>query len=68
MEYTTPWGDKMTMRGSDHQLQMPLRIEVHSDKNVEFDFDNSGFGLVTETTVPVERTTQSTSCKMKRPS
>ncbi len=68
MQFTTYWGDKVTMRKSDHQLQMPIRIMVHSDKGIEFDGDNSGFGLVTESTVTAAEASTPTTCKMKRPS
>lgn len=68
MEYTTPWGDKVMMRAEDHQLQLPIRISVHTDQNVEFDYDNSGFGLVTETLVSAEKASvPARGCKMKRP-
>ncbi len=67
MEYTTYWGDKDTMRASDHQLQMPLRISVHTDKDIVQDSDNSGYGLLTEATIPPEVNTVETTCKMKRP-
>ncbi len=67
MEYTTLWGDKVVMRKADHQLLMPLRVSVHTDKNLEFDGDNSGFGLVTESVVSREDATVGTTCKMERP-
>jgi len=68
MEHTTYWGDKVKMRASDHQLQMPLRVFVHTDKNIEFDYDNSGFGLANESTVTSAEASTPTTCKMKRPS
>lgn len=67
MTHTTYWGDEVTMRASDHQLQMPLRISVHTDKDVVQDGDNSGFGLVTQATISAEDASTETSCKMKRP-
>ena len=67
MSYTTYWGDKVTMRASDHQLQMPIRISVHTDKNIEFDGDSSGFGLLTESTVSAAKASTPTTCKMQRP-
>ena len=68
MEHKTYWGDVVKMRKSDHQLQMPVRIFVHTDRGVEFDFDNSGFGIVNESTVTADEAATSTTCKMKRPS
>jgi branched-chain amino acid transport system substrate-binding protein len=68
MEHKTYWGDTVNMRTSDHQLQMPIRIFVHTDKNIEFDYDNSGFGLLNESTVTAMEASTPTTCKMKRPS
>ncbi|MFK7964195.1 MAG: branched-chain amino acid ABC transporter substrate-binding protein [Burkholderiaceae bacterium] len=67
MEHTSMWGDKLMMRKSDHQIQLPLRISVHTDKDVVQDGDNSGFGLVTEATIPADVVSTETTCKMKRP-
>jgi branched-chain amino acid transport system substrate-binding protein len=68
LEHTTLAGDKVVMRADDHQLQMPLQIMVHTNENVEFDYDKSGYGLVEMTSVPADQTTTETSCKMDRPS
>lgn len=67
MEHTTIAGDKIVMRADDHQMLQPLRISVHTDDGVEFDIDNSGYGLVTESQVSLEDATIGTSCKMERP-
>jgi branched-chain amino acid transport system substrate-binding protein len=67
MSYTTYWGDVVTMRAVDHQLQMPIRIFVHTDKNIEFDIDHSGYGLLTESTVSAHMASTPTTCKMQRP-
>ena len=67
MRYTTYWGDVVTMRASDHQLQMPVRIFVHTNKNIEFDIDHSGYGLLTESTVSAHVASTPTTCKMQRP-
>ena len=67
MTYTTYWGDIVTMRASDHQLQMPIRIAVHTNKGIEFDLDNSGYGLLTESTVSAHTASTPTTCKMQRP-
>lgn len=68
MEFTTLNGDKMTMRAEDHQAIQPIRISVHTDENVTFDADNSGFGLVTESTITAADSALPSSCKMERPS
>lgn len=67
MTYTTQWGDQVSMRASDHQLQMPVRIFDHTDKNVVFDKDNSGYGLVEASAVSAEKSSTPTTCKMERP-
>jgi branched-chain amino acid transport system substrate-binding protein len=67
MSYTTIWGDVVTMRASDHQLQMPVRIFVHTDKNIKVDLDNSGYGLATESTVSAHVASTPTTCSMQRP-
>lgn len=67
MEFTSLHGEKLMMRAEDHQLIQPIHISVHTDENVTFDSDNSGFGLVTETTVAAVDTALPSTCKMRRP-
>ncbi len=67
MRYTTMSGEEIWMRGSDHQVIQSLHISVHTDENVEFDADNSGFGLLSEFHVPAEETALESSCRMRRP-
>lgn len=67
MTFTTYWGDIVRMRAEDHQLQMPIRISVHTNKNIEFDFDDSGYGLLQESTVSAHTASTPTICEMKRP-
>ncbi len=67
MTYKSLWGDVVTMRASDHQLQMPVRIQVQTNKGIEFDLDNSGFGLLNEETVSAENASTPTTCKMTAP-
>lgn len=67
IEHITLGGDRVYMRAQDHQLFQPLQISVHTDEGIEFDADNSGFGLLTELSVPLENTIVETSCKMTRP-
>lgn len=68
MEITTLYGAKMTMRADDHQMQMPLNITVHTNDGVKWDFDKSGWGTRVLSTIPAEKVTLPTSCKMERPS
>lgn len=67
MTFTSWWGDKLEMRASDHQLQMPVRISVHTDQNIKWDMDNSGFGLLNESEVSAQAASVPTTCKMVRP-
>lgn len=67
MAFTSYWGDKVLMRPDDHQLLMPVRISAHSDKDIEQDLDNSGFGLREESVVDAMAAAVDTTCKMKRP-
>lgn len=68
MEWTTMGGDQVFMRRDDHQLQMPVYISVHTNKDIKYDLDASGFGLALESKVEREKATQPTTCKMARPS
>jgi len=67
MEWTNSSGDHVVMRRDDHQLLMPIYISVHTNKNITFDFDNSGFGLLMENKIEMDKTTLPTTCKMERP-
>lgn len=68
MRITTMSGEEIWMRADDHQIFQDLNISVHTDENIEFDSDNSGFGLYTEFVVPMAETiTVNNSCKMTRP-
>jgi len=64
---TTMTGEEIWMRADDHQLFAPLNVSVHTNEGVEFDSDNSGYGLVTRFTVPLEDTIAESSCHMTRP-
>ena len=68
MRFTTMTGDEAWMRPDDHQLIQSLHISVHTDQNIMFDADNSGFGLYTIHSVPPEDTIMDHSCRMRRPS
>ncbi|MBL4581720.1 MAG: branched-chain amino acid ABC transporter substrate-binding protein [Gammaproteobacteria bacterium] len=67
MRFTTMSGEEIWMRADDHQIFQSLSISVHTDEGVEFDADNSGYGLVTEYKVPLEDTMVESSCQMRRP-
>jgi branched-chain amino acid transport system substrate-binding protein len=67
MRFTTLTGDEAWMRADDHQLFQSLHISVHTDEGIEFDADNSGFGLRTIHTVAPEDNLIETSCRMRRP-
>ena len=67
MRATSISGDALYMRESDHQLFQPLQISVHTNKGIEFDADNSGYGMLTEKSIPLENTITETTCEMKRP-
>ena len=47
MEHDSIWGSKLKMREIDHQMIQDVHIHAHT-KDVEFDYDNSGYGLATE--------------------
>lgn len=68
MRFTNLSGEEIWMRGTDHQIFQSLNISVHTDDGVEFDADNSGFGLHTIYSVPGDDTVVETSCQMDRPS
>ncbi len=67
MEFTSIAGERLFMRAEDHQLFQPIQISVHTDENIEFDGDNSGFGILTEVSIPLEDTLLEHSCQMNRP-
>ena len=67
MRFTTLAGEEIWMRPDDHQIFQGLSISVHTNEGVEFDADNSGYGLVTEYQVPLEETLVESSCEMRRP-
>ncbi len=67
MEYNSIMGGKVWMRPSDHQAIQDVHIAVHTKDNVVIDADNSGYGLVTESSVSMAGKESPTSCKMTRP-
>ncbi|PIE13522.1 MAG: branched-chain amino acid ABC transporter substrate-binding protein [Rhodobacterales bacterium] len=67
MEHDSLWGSKIKMRAEDHQAIQDVHILSHTDQGVVHDMDNSGFGLVAESTVSMASADSATSCKMRRP-
>ena len=67
MEYDSMWGGKLFMRPQDHQIIQDMHVGVHTNDNLDFDFDQSGFGVVTESTVEMASMDSPTTCEMKRP-
>ena len=67
MEYDSIWGSKIYMRPNDHQAIQNLHIMAHTDEGVTFDYDQSGYGLVVESSVEMAAMDSSSTCQMKRP-
>ena len=67
MEYDSMWGGKLFMRPQDHQLIQDMNVGVHTDEGIDFDYDNSGYGVFTESTVEMASMDIATTCDMKRP-
>lgn len=67
MEHDNLWGGKVMMRAGDHQLIQDVHISVHTDENIVHDSDNSGYGLLIESSIAMASADSSSSCKMKRP-
>ncbi|MFC6640268.1 ABC transporter substrate-binding protein [Sulfitobacter sp. JBTF-M27] len=67
MEYDSMWGGKIFMRPQDHQAIQDMHVAVHTDQNIDFDYDQSGFGILTESTVEMASMDSPTTCDMKRP-
>ena len=55
------------MRPNDHQAIQNIHITAHTDEDVTFPYDNSKFGVVTESTVEMAAMDSETTCDMKRP-
>jgi len=67
MEYESIFGTKVFMRPNDHQAIQDVHISAHTNEGITFDLDNSGFGLVTESTVEMAAMDSTSTCEMKRP-
>ena len=68
MEMDNFWGGKIMMREADHQLIQDVFILEHTDEGVTFPYDNSDYGIVVESKVPMASADAPTTCKMRRPS
>ena len=67
MEHESIWGGKLYMRPQDHQLIQDVHINVHTNKGVDFPFDNSEYGMVKESSVTMAGMDSPTTCQMRRP-
>jgi branched-chain amino acid transport system substrate-binding protein len=67
MEYESIFGTKVFMRPNDHQAIQDVHISAHTDEGITFDLDNSGYGLITESTVEMAAMDSASTCEMKRP-
>ena len=67
MEHESPLGGKLYMRPDDHQMIQDVHISVHTKEGIEVDADNSGYGLLTESTVEMAGMDSETTCQMERP-
>lgn len=67
MEHDGFFGGKLMMRAVDHQLIQDVHIHAHTDDDITFDYDNSGYGLKVESSVTMAAMDSETTCEMKRP-
>jgi len=64
------WGQAVSMRASDHQLQQPLVVGVmdrQGQPGVLFDVEGSGFGFRIVQQFSATQVAQPTNCQMSRP-
>ena len=67
MEHESIWGGTVYMRPDDHQAIQDVHIMAHTNENITFDSDNSGYGLYVESSVAMASADSATTCEMKRP-
>lgn len=67
MEFDSMWGGTLYMRPEDHQLIQDVLITVHTNDDIQFDLDNSGYGQHLESKVEMAGKDSPTTCKMRRP-
>ena len=58
---------KVLMRAKDHQAIQNVHVGIHTNENIDIDFDNSGYGIKVFKTVEMASIDSPTTCKMKRP-
>ncbi len=68
MEHESIWGGKLMMRPQDHQLIQNVHIMAHTNEDIVYDYDNSGYGVKVIRTVPMAAMDSATTCQMKAPS
>lgn len=61
------WGGELHMRAKDHQLIQDVDIQKHTDEDITFDYDNSGYGMYVESVVKNAGADIPTTCEMRRP-
>lgn len=67
LEHEGLWGGSMIMRTEDHQLIQDVHIHAHTNDGITFDFDGSGYGLVSESNIVMAGLDSPTTCQMDRP-
>ncbi|MEM7024655.1 MAG: branched-chain amino acid ABC transporter substrate-binding protein [Pseudomonadota bacterium] len=67
MEHDSILGGKLYMRPDDHQMIQDVHISVHTKDGIVVDADNSGYGLMAESTVAAAGKDSPTTCQMERP-
>ena len=58
-----PLAGKLYMRPEDHQMIQNIHISVHTKDGIEIDADNSGYGLLAESTVEMAGMDSETTCQ-----
>ena len=64
--YNDIFKTSVVMREKDHQAIQNVNVSVHT-KEIDIDYDNSGYGVKTYATVNMASADSPTTCKMKRP-
>jgi branched-chain amino acid transport system substrate-binding protein len=67
LEWESIWGTKLVMRPQDHQVIQDMHVQVHTNDGITFDYDDSGYGVLTESTVSMAGMDSPTTCEMERP-
>ena len=64
--YNDIFKTKVLMREKDHQAIQNVNVSLHT-KDIDIDYDNSGYGIKTYASVEMASADSPTTCKMKRP-